>query len=241
MCLLASFLLFLPKGQAQSQLQVYDQFVSENSVSSAKPLIKSSSKEPPMRIACYVQERVEILDLAGPLEVFAYAGWEVFIIGKTKDPIHAQGILKVTPQYDLSDAPEADILAFFGGNSNLPVADEKLITWVRERGEKAQWLFSVCTGARILGKAGFLDHKTVTTYHGSLGQLQREVPSATVRSDVRWVDNGKVLTTAGVSAGIDGALQLVTKIEGKKVAEQIARKMEYDYYDPDSGMKVGRH
>ncbi len=193
-----------------------------------------------MRIACYVQERVEILDLAGPLEVFDYAGWDVFIIGKTRAPIMAQGILKVTPAYDLNDAPEADILAFFGGNSDLPVSDDALISWVQDRGGRAKWLFSVCTGARILGKAGFLENKTVTTYHGALDQLQREVPGAVVRRDVRWVDDGNVLTTAGVSAGIDGALRLVAKIEGEQVARRVAQKMEYDYYDHASGLVVGR-
>jgi transcriptional regulator GlxA family with amidase domain len=232
-CLL-TILFLLPKGQTQPAPTINHQSMSENSVS------LSEFKKSPMRITCYVQERVEILDLAGPLEVFNYAGWEVYIVGKTKEPIHAQGILKVTPEYDLTDAPEADILAFFGGNSDLPVADDELIEWVRDRGQTVQYLFSVCTGARILGRAGFLDEKTVTTYHGSLEQLQSEVPSATVRSDVRWVDNGKVLTTAGVSAGIDGALHLVAKIEGKKAAKQIAQKMEYDYYNPDSGLVVKR-
>ena len=237
---LATFLFLLPQGQVKGQPLATDYTVSENSVSLASSTAKSIAKRRTMRIACYVQERVEILDLAGPLEVFSYAGWEVYIIGKTKAPIHAQGILKVTPDYDLTDAPEADILAFFGGNSDLPVADDELIEWVRNRGNTVQYLFSVCTGARILGRAGFLDEKTVTTYHGVLEQLQREVPSATVRSDVRWVDNGKVLTTAGVSAGIDGALHLVAKIEGKKTAKHIAKKMEYDYYNPDSGLVVKR-
>jgi len=237
---LCSFLLFLPKGQFQSNPIIHAPSMSANSVwmAESKPKTMSEHKKSPMRIVCYLQERVEILDLAGPLEVFAYAGWEVFIVGKTKTPIHAQGILQVTPQYDLTDAPEADILAFFGGNSQIAVGDKALIDWVKVRGRDAKLLFSVCTGARMLGKAGFLDQKQVTTYHGVLDQLQSEVPQAKVLSGVRWVDHGNVITTAGISAGIDGALHLVARLEGEKVANRIAREMEYDYWDPASGLVV---
>jgi len=198
----------------------------------------SDTQKTPLRIACYLQERVEILDLAGPLEVFAYAGWEVYIVGKTKKPVRAQGILQVTPDYDLTDAPEADMLAFFGGNSEVAVSDPELIKWVRERGKQAEQLFSVCTGARILGKAGFLDQKVVTTFHGAIDQLRREVPLADVKDDVRWVDHGNVITTAGISAGIDGALHLVAIIEGEDLANRIASEMEYDYWNPSSGLVI---
>ncbi|MFA0962303.1 DJ-1/PfpI family protein [Roseivirga sp. BDSF3-8] len=190
-------------------------------------------------VAFYLQDGVEVLDFAGPLEVFSYAGFEVFIVSKTKDPIISQGVLRVVPDYSLDDAPEADILAFFGGNSGLPTNDPEVIDWVKSRAEGADHLFSVCTGAFILGRAGQLDGLTVTTFHQSIEGLRELVPEADVRADVRFVDNGRVITTAGISAGIDGALHLVAKLRGKEAAVQAAGYMEYDKWVPENGLIIG--
>ena len=189
-----------------------------------------------MTIAFYLQDGVEILDFAGPMEVFAYAGFRVFTVSKEKAPIRTQGILQFIPDYSIEDAPEAEIMAFFGGNSNLPTQDEEVIDWVKSRIEQTDYFFSVCTGAFIIGKAGLLDGMTVTTFHNAIKGLRKQFPKADVRSDVRFVDNGKLITTAGVSAGIDGALHLVAKLKGLKAAQDAAYYMEYDKWEPGDGL-----
>lgn len=197
-------------------------------------------KKKQITVAFYLQDGVEVLDFAGPMEVFAYAGFRVFTVSKTKEPITSQGILTIVPDYSLEDAPKADVMAFFGGNSGLPTNDTDVIDWVKTRADDADYLFSVCTGAFILGKAGQLDGMTVTTFHQSIDNLREAVPQADVRSDVRFVDNGRVITTAGISAGIDGALHLVAKLKGKEAAEQAARYMEYDKWVPEDGLIMSK-
>jgi len=197
---------------------------------------KESMTGKKMSIGFYLQDGVEVLDFAGPMEVFSYSGFEVFTVSKTKKPILSQGILKVIPEYDIHDAPKADILAFFGGNANSAADDEQVIAWVKI--QKPDYYFSVCTGAFILGRAGVLDNLTATTFHASIEALKNDVPKAKVLSDVRYVDNGNVITTAGISAGIDGALHLVSKLKGEEVAKRTAFYMEYDKWTPNEGLVV---
>ena len=192
--------------------------------------------EKKMTIAFYLQDGVEILDFAGPMEVFSYAGFTVFTVSKTKEPITSQGILKVLPDYSIDDAPPSDILAFFGGNSGAASNDAAVIDWVKARQATTEYHFSVCTGAFVLGKAGILDNLTATTFHESIESLQKAVPKAKVLSNVRFVDNGKVITTAGISAGIDGALYLVSKLKGAQAAKDVAYYMEYDNWVPNQGL-----
>ncbi|MEQ9439142.1 MAG: DJ-1/PfpI family protein [Cyclobacteriaceae bacterium] len=207
------------------------------------PLVQQTTKEHTLAmkndrvtIAFYLQDGVEVLDFAGPMEVFSYAGFEVFTVSKTKDPIISQGILTIIPDYTLEDAPEANILAFFGGNASRAAEDEALIQWIQRRKSTTDLHFSVCTGAFMLGQAGLLDGQTATTFHNSIDDLQRSFPKANVRSDVRFVDNGTVITTAGISAGIDGALHLVAKLKGAAAAEEVVHYMEYDNWVPDQGL-----
>lgn len=189
------------------------------------------------KVAFYLQNGVEVLDFAGPMEVFAYAQFDIFTVARTKDPIVSQGILKVIPDYTINNAPAADILAFFGGNAGNAANDPKVIEWIKAQ-TNISYYFSVCTGAFILGKADILNNLTVTTFHESIESLKKAVPNAKVLSDVRFVDNGKVITTAGISAGIDGALHLVEKIRGIEAAKRIAQYMEYDKWVPQQGLVV---
>ncbi len=188
----------------------------------------------PLRAAFYLQNGVEVLDFAGPMEVLSYAGFEVFTVSKTKDPITSQGILTIVPDYSVEDAPAADVLAFFGGNSGAAVRDEDVIAWVKD--QEPSYYFSVCTGAFILAEAGILDGLTATTFYNATEGLQSSYPEVTVVEDVRFVDNGRVITTAGVSAGIDGALYLVQKLGGRDMAQAVVEYMEYDNYVPDQGL-----
>jgi transcriptional regulator GlxA family with amidase domain/DNA-directed RNA polymerase subunit RPC12/RpoP len=188
-----------------------------------------------LKVLFYLQDGVEVLDFAGPMEVFSFAGFDIAVVSKTKSPIVAQGVLKITPEYSIEDAPAADILAFFGGNASNATNDPAVIKWLKDA-PKPQYYFSVCTGAFILGQAGMLDNLTVTTFHQSIEELRKDFPKAKVLSNVRFVDNGKVITTAGISAGIDGALHLVEKVRGRDVAEQVAKYMEYDKWIPSQGL-----
>lgn len=189
-------------------------------------------------ICFYLYDGVEVLDFAGPMEVFSYAGFKVFTVAKTKTPLTSQGILKVIPEYSIADAPPADIFAVFGGNDEVAADDPEVISWIKSRDKATKSYLSVCTGAFILGKAGLLDRLQVTTFHRSIDNLQRAVPTAKVLKNVRYVDNGRIITTAGISAGIDGALHLVAKIKGKAAAIEVAAHMEYDKYQPEQGLVV---
>ncbi|HVI46449.1 MAG TPA: DJ-1/PfpI family protein [Chitinophaga sp.] len=196
------------------------------------------SKNSNMTIGFYLYDGVEVLDFAGPMEVFSYAGFKVFTIAKKKEPVVSQRILKIIPDYSIEDAPHADILAFFGGDADVSANDPEVISWIKSRSKDTRTFFSVCTGAFIIGKAGLLDNQTATTFHAAIDDLRKLLPSTKVLSDVRFVDNGKVITTAGISAGIDGALHLVATLKGEEAAMHIARTMEYDKYVPGQGLVI---
>jgi transcriptional regulator GlxA family with amidase domain len=192
----------------------------------------------PMTICFYLQDGVEVLDFAGPMEVFSYAGFKVFITSRKKEAITTQGILKVMPDYSIDDAPPSDILAFFGGNTGPSSQDPAVISWIKGREASTKYFFSVCTGAFIMGRAGLLDSLSATTFHSSIESLRQALPRTHVLANVRYVDNGKVITTAGISAGIDGALHLVSRLRNPEVAREVAEYMEYDKWVPNQGLVV---
>jgi transcriptional regulator GlxA family with amidase domain len=190
----------------------------------------------PMTICFYLQDGVELLDFAGPMEVFSYAGFKVFTVSRKKEPITTQGILKIIPDYSIDDAPPADIMAFFGGNYEPPSHDPALLGWIKSRRASTDYFFSVCTGSFILGRAGLLDSLSATTHYAAIEQLQKALPQTHVLANVRVVDNGRVITTSGVSAGIDGALRLVSRLRGEDLAKRVAEWIEYDKYVPNQGL-----
>ena len=188
-------------------------------------------------VVFFLQDGVEILDFAGPMEVFIAAGFNVYTVAETKEPIKAMGTLTIIPDYSIEDSPEPDMVAFFGGGgASTKSKRENVKAWVNEQVEKADICFSVCTGAFFLGEAGLLDGKTATTFHSAIPGLQKAFPEATVRDDVRFVDNESVITTAGISAGIDGAFHVVAKIKGKAFAENTAEHIEYFGWEPEKGL-----
>jgi len=199
---------------------------------------KDTAKPVTYSICFYLYNGTEVLDFAGPMEVFSYAGFKIFTVGKTKAPVTVQGVLKVVPDYSIADAPPANYFAIFGGEDDVAANDPEVISWIKKRDATTDGYFSVCTGAFVLGKAGLLDGLTVTTFHNSIQNLQRAVTSAKVLKNVRYVDNGRVITTAGISAGIDGALHMVARLRGEEAAMRIAQHMEYDKYVPEQGLEV---
>jgi len=204
-------------------------------------LISKSQTEVSQRditICFYLQDNVELLDFAGPMEVFVVAGFNVFTVSKTKEMITSQGTLKIKPDYSIQDAPASNVMVFFGGAHGLPTKDSELISWIQSRKSKTDYFISVCTGAFIMGKAGILDNLTATTYHSQIEALQKALPKTKVLANVRFVDNGNVISTAGISAGIDGALHFVAKIKGKEFAKKVAEDIEYDKWVPDQGLII---
>ncbi len=180
------------------------------------------------RVAAVIHEGMEILDFAGPVEVFTTAGFEVYTVASSREPIISQGVVQITPQYSIEDCPRPDIIAVFGGNSSSAIQDEVMIEWIRNTAPEAELLFSVCTGAFYYAKAGLLNGKQVTTFHESIDGLREAAPQAEVVSGVKYVDAGEVVSAAGVSSGIDGALYVVERYMGKEAAYRIAEYMEYD-------------
>jgi transcriptional regulator GlxA family with amidase domain len=185
----------------------------------------------PIPVHLLLWDGVELLDFAGPGQVFAVAGkgraFQVRTVAAHPGPLRSQGFLTILPELLLQEAPPAGILVIPGGSADRPMADPVLMEALRSAAPKAEVVFSVCTGARVLAAAGLLEGQTATTWYGALDQLREEAPGTRVLSGVRWVDNGRIVTAAGVSAGIDAALHLVQRWLGPKEARRVARYMEY--------------
>jgi transcriptional regulator GlxA family with amidase domain len=192
-------------------------------------------------IAILLFETVEVLDFAGPLEVFASVNtvleanppFNVYTVAETAGPIRAANPLTIVPDYTIDTCPPPDILIIPGGSGSRKAAkSERLIAWVKAQDQRTEFTLSVCTGTRVLAAAGILDELQATTHFGSLDELAANNPTITVLRDVRYVDNGRVVTSAGVSAGIDMAFHMVQRLLGEDVARQTARYIEYDYWQP---------
>src|SRR5205085_11092598 len=176
-------------------------------------------------VAILVFNGVELIDFAGPWEVFGTAGFLVHTVAVTPEPRTAVFGQKMIPDYTFDNAPKADILLVPGGG-NVPFSnDKKLIGWIQDKSKQVRHVMSVCTGAFLLAKAGLLTGQTVTATSGMIEDLL--TPQTKVVYDRRYVDNGKIITTAGLSSGIDGALHLVVKILGRGSAQSVALGMEY--------------
>ena len=194
----------------------------------------------PKNILFFLYNGVEILDFSGPMEVLAAAGYKVYTVAD-KDTIVSRGILKVLPDYNFkktSDYPKPDIVVVFGGSAHMQWGNESHQQFLRNVTANSVLDFSVCDGAFYFGGIGLLDGKTSTTYHWLVSELQKRFPKTTVLPGVRYVDNGDLITTAGVSAGIDGAFYLVSKLKGEAYADFVAKRIEYEHWKPGSGKIV---
>ena len=181
-------------------------------------------------VAIVLYDGVEILDFAGPTEVFTAAGngaFRVFTVAPGKAPILSQGVLRVQADYSVADAPTPDILVLPGGQSRGFTRSDAGMAWVRKVTAGNELSMSVCSGAFILAQLGLLDGRPATTHWGAVPGLRSAFPKVKVKTDVRFVDDGRIVTTAGVSAGIDGALHVVQRLLGDDVAWETARYMQY--------------
>lgn len=187
---------------------------------------------------------VEVLDFAGPFEVFSVtrlaeerrreepSPFEVNLIAERNEPIEASGSLRVIPDYDLDSCPPLDILVVPGGwGTRKEINNDRLIDWISAQGAKVETLTSVCTGSMLLGRAGLLEGLHATTHWRALDWMRESFPTVTVESTIHVVEDGRVLTSAGISAGIDMSLRVVARYYGEAIARATARHMEYPFPD----------
>ena len=146
--------------------------------------------------------------------------------------VEARGVFQVKPHYSIQNVPELDVLIVVGGVHSEELCKMEVINWIRKTTEKTQITASVCTGAFLLAEAGLLDGLEVTTHWEDIPDLQRNYPNLQVRKGIRWIEQGKLFTAAGISAGIDMSLELVARLAGAELAERTARQMEYAWSRP---------
>ena len=198
------------------------------------------------RVGILVFPDVEVLDFCGPFEVFSVtrldetrrredpSPFEVKLVAASREPVVATGGLRVLADYTLDECPPLDVLVVPGGwGTRRGIEDPRLLAWIAERGGEAPLLTSVCTGAMLLGHAGLLAGRRATTHWRSLDWMRESFPDVTVEYDLHVVEDGNVLTSAGISAGIDMALKVVARLHGEAIARATARQMEYPYPDDD--------
>ncbi|MEM9101623.1 MAG: DJ-1/PfpI family protein [Pseudomonadota bacterium] len=185
-----------------------------------------------IQVGILMFEGVQIIDFSGPYEIFGQAGFKVFTVAKTQEPLKTAMGLEIIPAYDFDNAPSMDIILVPGGSVYQTSKDRKTQQWLQKNSASAQHVLSVCTGSDILAEAKLLDGLSATTFHRHIGHFAKKFPDITLKPEARYVDNGKIITTAGLSSGIDGALHLVSKIKGIDFAKTVALHVEY-FWDPD--------
>jgi transcriptional regulator GlxA family with amidase domain len=202
------------------------------------------------RVGIVVFPDVEVLDFCGPFEVFSVtqldeerrreepSPFDVFLVAEGPDPVVTTGGMKVVPDHTLESCPPLDILVVPGGwGARAEMKNARLVAWIKERAKQVETLTSVCTGSMLLGQAGLLDGRHATTHWRALQWMRDSFPAVTVEEKLHVVEDGHVLTSAGISAGIDMALRVVARCHGEAIARNTARNMEYRYPD-DNGRRV---
>jgi len=195
-----------------------------------------------MRVGIFLFTDVEALDFAGPFEVFTTANrvarktglalddaFTVFSVAASLKPVTLRAGMTVIPDFALEHAPDIDVLIVPGGVVSAEMLKPEVIAWIQRSSVQARVTASVCTGAFLLATANVLvDHK-VTTHWEDIADLRQQFPRLHVVENTRWVDEGNIVTSAGISAGIDMSLHLVEKLAGRPLAVATARQMEFDW------------
>ena len=198
---------------------------------------------PQRTVALLLFPDVEVLDFAGPFEVFSLAATEaspspfrVITVAATHGSLKAVGGLQVTPDCDLDDCPPPDILLIPGGQgSRQAMKDVKIMAWLSRQARDAEIVASFCTGALLLGTLGLLDGLRATTHWTAMAELRATSSRIDVQPQARFVDNGKILTSAGISAGIDMSLYLVDRLCGRALVDRVVAEMQYDWRMKEAG------
>ena len=181
---------------------------------------------------------VELLDFAGPYEVFSIASYPnckqkpftVKTVAQTTDLISARNGLKIQPDFDFSNSPHFDILIVPGGYGaeEIEIHNEALKKWIKVKAGECDIIASVCTGSFLLAEAGLLDGKSATTHWLDIDRLESDYKEIKVQRGVKYVDENDIITSGGISAGIDMSFYLLNRLVGKEIAITTAKRMEYD-------------
>jgi transcriptional regulator GlxA family with amidase domain len=195
-----------------------------------------------LTVGILIYDGVQVLDFAGPFDVFSTTRnkdkpalsdpslFDVLLVSEYPRPVSALGGMKVTPHHTIHDCPALDILVVSGGlGEREEHGNHVLLHFIRSRAKKVKTLSSVCTGAIILGKAGLLDGRRATTHWMSIERMREMLPQVEVVENVRYVEDGNIITSAGISSGIDMSLRIVAIYHGEDTARATARELEYPY------------
>lgn len=194
-------------------------------------------QEKRQQIGILIFDEVEVLDFTGPFEVFSLATtldnkklFDVNTISETGQMISARNGLKVLPTFKISDNYDFDILIIPGGYGaeEIQIKNIELLNWIKAEKQKVKILASVCTGALLLAECGLLDNQRATTHWMDLDRLDKDYPNVNVVRNVKFVDEGSLITSGGISAGINMSFHILKKLYGSEVARHTAKRMEYD-------------
>jgi len=200
----------------------------------------------PLTVGIVIFDQVEVLDVAGPFEAFSVtrlneerrleqsSPFRILLVSERKGQVSAIGGLRFTPDVTIDDCPALDLLIVPGGwGTRKEVKNDTLLRWIADRAAKTRLTASVCTGSSLLGKAGLLDRREATTHWRAFDFLRDAAPTALIRQDVLFTLDDPIFTSAGVSAGIDLALRIMSHFFGAKIGQATARQMEYPYPQND--------
>lgn len=195
-------------------------------------------------IGIFIFPDVEVLDFAGPYEVFTTAArvamrcephrelpFSVFTVAADATAVRARAGLVVQPEFTFANHPPIDVLIVPGGVVTAELERAAVVEWIKKVAVKSSLTASVCTGAFLLAKTGLLGNATVTTHWEDIDDLSAMFPLLNVIGHCRWVDEGKFVTSAGISAGIDMSLHVVERLAGRELAEATARQMDFDWQE----------
>lgn len=191
------------------------------------------------KVGILLLNEVEVLDFAGPFEVLSiatyidsdYKPFNVKTVAQSKETVRARNGLQVVPDYSFADNTNFDILIVPGGYGaeEIEIHNDVLVSWIKDQMNKVTLMTSVCTGAFLLAKAGLLNGKRATTHWLDIDRLEREFEKVKVVRGVKYVDEGSIITSGGISAGINMSFFLIAKLLGKEIARTTAKRMEYDF------------
>jgi transcriptional regulator GlxA family with amidase domain len=194
----------------------------------------------PITFGVLVFDGVEVLDACGPFEVFSTAGrlarttddlalLRVATVARTSEPVVGRGGLRLIPDHTIDDDTRFDVLVVPGGVTGAVERNDLVLEWLVRRHRTSRLTLGICNGAFLLAAAGLLDGRPVTTHWADEDELEQRWPAVHVKREPRWVDDGDIITSAGISAGIDASLHVVRRLVGAEVAVRTARQMEYDW------------
>lgn len=188
-----------------------------------------------MNIGIYIYDNAEVLDFSGPYEVFSVANrfleekHNIFFISEKEEVIKARGEYKVLSDFTIETHPKLDVLIVVGGVHTEELEKQNVINWLTKQTKTCKLIASVCTGVFLLAKANIVTNHKVTTHWEDIEDLKNSFPSLDVKDDVRWVDEGNIVSSAGISAGIDMSLHLISKLYNEDLALKTAKQMQFDW------------